>query len=92
MKGKPVVSVMLAVEDAARAADWYCQALDATVLWDLGTVVGLEVHGATFFIAEPAGNGWATPQGSSIPRPHLAGRRHISADACLHDEEPIERS
>lgn len=30
-------------------------------MWDLGSVVGLEMGGARFFPAEPANNGWATP-------------------------------
>ena len=46
---RPVISVMLAVPDAAAAARWYAQALGATELWDLGGVVGLTVAGAPFF-------------------------------------------
>jgi PhnB protein len=41
---------MLAVPDAAAAARWYGQALGATELWNLGSVVGL-----------PANNGWESP-------------------------------
>jgi catechol 2,3-dioxygenase-like lactoylglutathione lyase family enzyme len=37
----PVISVMLAVPDAAAAARWYARGLGATELWDLGGVVGL---------------------------------------------------
>jgi catechol 2,3-dioxygenase-like lactoylglutathione lyase family enzyme len=37
----PVISVMLAVPDAAAAARWYSEALGATELWNLGGVVGL---------------------------------------------------
>jgi hypothetical protein len=37
--------------------DWYQQALGATQRWDFGSVVGLEVSGAPFFLAEPANNG-----------------------------------
>lgn len=55
------LSIMLAVSDAQTAAQWYQQALGADVLWDLGSVVGLEVLGAAFFLGEPEGNGWATP-------------------------------
>ncbi len=43
---RPVISVMLAVPDAAAAAQWYAQALGATELWNLGGVVGLTVAGA----------------------------------------------
>ncbi len=57
----PVISVMVAVPDAAAATDWYLRALGATTLWNLGSVVGLSVAGAPFFLAEPANNGWDTP-------------------------------
>ena len=57
----PVISVMLAVPDAAAAARWYAEALGATVLWDLGSVVGLSVGGAPFFLGQPEGNRWDTP-------------------------------
>ena len=52
---------MLAVPDAPAAVEWYKQALDATVLWSLGPVAGLEIEGAAFFLAEPARNGWNSP-------------------------------
>lgn len=52
---------MLAVADATAARAWYEGALGAEVLWDLGGVVGLSVAGAPFFLGEPAGNGWDTP-------------------------------
>jgi uncharacterized glyoxalase superfamily protein PhnB len=35
--------------------------MGATVLWDLGSVAGLEVEGAFFFLGEPANNGWENP-------------------------------
>jgi len=57
----PVISLMLAVPDARVAVDWYQRALGATALWNLGSVVGLEIAGAPFFLAEPANNGWASP-------------------------------
>jgi PhnB protein len=57
----PVISVMLAVPDAAAAAKWYALGLGATELWNLGSVVGLTVAGAPFFVGEPANNGWNTP-------------------------------
>jgi uncharacterized glyoxalase superfamily protein PhnB len=52
---------MIAVPDAPRASQWYQSALGARVLWDLGSVVGLEIQGAPFFLAEPANNGWQSP-------------------------------
>lgn len=55
------ISVMLAVSDAPAAVAWYKRALGATVLWSLGSVAGLEVAGAPFFVGEPAANGWESP-------------------------------
>jgi uncharacterized glyoxalase superfamily protein PhnB len=52
---------MLAVPDAPVAVEWYKRALGATELWSLGSVGGLEVAGAPFFVAEPANNGWDSP-------------------------------
>jgi PhnB protein len=57
----PVISLMVAVPDARAAADWYARALGASELWNLGSVVGLEIGGAPFFLAEPARNGWDSP-------------------------------
>lgn len=57
----PVVSVMLAVPDALAAVEWYERALGAAQLWSLGSVVGMEVEGAPFFLAEPEGNDWHSP-------------------------------
>jgi len=37
------------VPDAPAAAAWYNRAMGATELWNLGTVVGLEVEGASRF-------------------------------------------
>ncbi|GAA0240481.1 VOC family protein [Cryptosporangium japonicum] len=55
-----VISVMLAVPDAAEASEWYRRAFDATELWNLGSVIGLDVRGAPFFVAQPE-NRWDTP-------------------------------
>jgi PhnB protein len=57
----PVISLMLAVDDARAASEWYTRALRATELWNLGSVVGLVIDGAPFFLAEPANNGWDSP-------------------------------
>jgi PhnB protein len=59
--GRLVISLMLAVPDATAALDWYRRALGAEELWNLGSVVGLQIDGAPFFLAEPAGNGWESP-------------------------------
>ena len=56
-----VVSVMVAVPDAPAAVAWYQRALGATLLWSLGSVAGLEIGGAPFFVGEPANNGWSSP-------------------------------
>lgn len=55
------VSLMLAVEDAQAAAAWYAGALGAAELWSLGSVVGLEIEGAPFFLHEPTGTGFESP-------------------------------
>ena len=52
---------MLAVSDASAAVDWYKKALGATELWNFGSVAGLEIEGAFFFVGEPAHNGWESP-------------------------------
>ena len=57
----PIISVMLAVTDTPTAVEWYKRALGATVLWSLGSVAGLEIAGAPFFLGEPANNGWESP-------------------------------
>jgi PhnB protein len=57
----PLLSVMLAVGDTLTAVDWYKRALGATELWSLGSVAGLEIAGAPFFLGEPANNGWESP-------------------------------
>jgi uncharacterized glyoxalase superfamily protein PhnB len=56
-----LISVMLAVPDAPAAVDWYTRALGATPLWSLGSVAGLEIAGAPFFVGEPERNDWETP-------------------------------
>ncbi len=65
-----VISLMVAVPDAPTAIKWYKEALGATELWNLGTVVGLEILGAPFFVAQPANNGWESPSvlGSTTTR------------------------
>ena len=56
-----LISVMLAVPDAPAAAAWYTDALGAVELWNLGSVIGLEIAGAPFFLGEPENNGWESP-------------------------------
>jgi PhnB protein len=75
----PVLSVMLAVPDATAAAEWYREALGATTLWDLGGVVGLEIAGAPFFLGEPEGNRWDTPE--------AAGTRTVRIEVFVDDPD-----
>ncbi|HLO33115.1 MAG TPA: VOC family protein [Anaerolineales bacterium] len=58
---RPIISLMLAVPNAPAAVEWYKRALGAKELWSLGSVVGLEIEGAPFFLGEPARNGWESP-------------------------------
>ena len=58
----PVLSVMLAVLDTPAAVEWYKKALRARVLWSLGSVAGLEIEGAPFFLHQPVKNTFASPQ------------------------------
>lgn len=53
---------MLALSDVPAAVNWYKTALGATVLWSLGSVAGMELFGAPFFLGEPANNGWESPE------------------------------
>jgi PhnB protein len=49
------IAPMLAVTDGRAAIEFYKAAFGATVLWNLdGTVAGLEIGGAPFFLAEEA--------------------------------------
>ena len=51
----PVISLMLAVRDAPTAVAWYKRELGARQLWSLGSVAGLEIAGAAFFVASQRG-------------------------------------
>ncbi len=62
-----VISLMLAVTDVPAAVTWYKQALGATELWNLGSVAGLEIAGAPFFLGEPENNGWESPAKLGMP-------------------------
>jgi PhnB protein len=59
---RPVISVMVAVTDAPAAVAWYQRALGARLLWSLGSVAGLEIEGAPFFVGQPENNGWESPE------------------------------
>ncbi len=75
----------LAVPDAAAAARWYARALGATELWNLGSVVGLEVAGAPFFLGQPENNRWDTPS--------ALGSRTVRVEVFTDDPDAfIERA
>ena len=89
-----VISAMLAVPDAPAAAAWYARALGATELWNLGSVIGLEIQGAPVFLAQPENNKWETPAvlGSTTARievfaddPDALLERAAAAGANYHD-------
>lgn len=80
-----VISVMLAVPDAAAAARWYAEALGATELWNLGSVIGLSIGGAPVFLGQPENNGWDTPA--------AAGTRTVRVEVFADDPDSfIERA
>jgi uncharacterized glyoxalase superfamily protein PhnB len=59
---KTTISLMLAVPDTPVAVAWYQRALGARLLWSLGSVAGLEIEGAPFFLHEPVKNKFASPK------------------------------
>lgn len=68
MNSHPIsISVMLAVPDAPAALVWYKKALGATELWNLGSVIGMEIDGAPIFLGEPERNGWEIPAKLAAP-------------------------
>jgi PhnB protein len=90
----PVISLMVAVPDAAEATAWYGRVLGATVLWDLGSVVGLSVGGAPLFLAETDGSKWSTPAAAGtttvrvevfVDDPDEVWARAVAAGATGHD-------
>jgi uncharacterized glyoxalase superfamily protein PhnB len=61
------ISLMLAVPDAQAALAWYQRALGAREIWNLGSVVGMEIDSAPIFLGEPERNGWETPERLGAP-------------------------
>jgi PhnB protein len=76
-----VISLMLAVPEARSASAWYQKALGATELWNLGSVIGLEVGGAPIFLAEPDRNGWACPS--------ALGTTTVRVEVFVDDPDPF---
>jgi uncharacterized glyoxalase superfamily protein PhnB len=56
-----ILTVMLAVPNTPKAVEWYREALGARLLWSLGSVAGLEIDGAPFFLHEPVKNSFSSP-------------------------------
>ena len=77
------ISLMLAVEDAPQAAAWYTQALGASELWNLGSVIGLEIGGAPFFLHEPTSSGFVTPT--------AAGETTVRVEVFVDDPDTFVR-
>jgi uncharacterized glyoxalase superfamily protein PhnB len=59
---RTVISFMLAVPDTPAAVEWYKEALGARLLWSMGSVAGLEIDGAPFFLHQPVENTFASPK------------------------------
>ena len=79
------ISLMLAVQDAPAAVDWYKRALGATELWNLGGVAGLSIEGAPVFVGQPENNGWDAPA--------VAGTRTVRVEVFTEDPDAfIERA
>ena len=83
----PIISVMLAVPDAVRAVEWYERALGAKQLWNLGSVVGLDIQGAAFFLGEPSNNGWESPEKVGMP----SVRFELFCDDPMHSSRAHSR-
>jgi uncharacterized glyoxalase superfamily protein PhnB len=62
MNPQTTLSVMLAVSNTPNAVEWYQNALGAQLLWSLGSVAGLEINGAPFFLHEPVAKKFHTPK------------------------------
>src|SRR5262245_40360947 len=78
---KVTISVMLAVPDAPTAIDWYEKALGARVLWSLGSVAGLEIGGARFFLHQSV-------QGD-CESPNSIGTTTARVEIFVDDPDPL---
>jgi uncharacterized glyoxalase superfamily protein PhnB len=78
---------MLIVPDTPAAVGWYAEALGATELWNLGSVAGLEVEGAPFFLHE------AVPGKTAERSPGDAGLTTTRIELFVDDpDRVIERA
>jgi len=78
-----VISVMLIVPDAGAAVAWYKTALGATELWNLGSVAGLEIGGAAFFLHE------ANPENRTETSPGQAGITTTRIEVFADDPDSV---
>jgi PhnB protein len=74
---------MLIVPDAPSAAEWYRRALGAEVLWDLGSVKGLEIGGAPFFLHE------INPDNPAETSPVEAGMTSTRVELFVDDPDTV---
>jgi PhnB protein len=77
------VSVMLIVADASSAFAWYERALGARELWNLGSVMGLEIGGAPFFLHE------INPDNPTETSPLEAGRTSMRIELFVDDPDAL---
>jgi uncharacterized glyoxalase superfamily protein PhnB len=77
------ISLMMAVEDAPAASAWYQRALGASELWSLGSVVGLQIEGAPFFLHEPTSSGFESPA--------AIGRTTVRVEVFVDDPDAFVR-
>jgi PhnB protein len=74
---------MMAVEDAPAASAWYQRALGASELWSLGSVVGLQIEGAPFYLHEPTSSGFESPA--------AIGRTTVRVEVFVDDPDAFVR-
>lgn len=77
------ISVMLIVPEAGEATAWYKEALGAEERWNLGSVVGLEIGGAPFFLHE------ANPGHPTETSPAAAGATSVRIELFVADPDAV---
>ncbi len=75
------ISLMLAVPDTPAAVKWYEHALGAQVLWSLGSVAGLEIGSAPFFLHEPGPGKFQDPK--------AAGTTTVRVEVFVDDPDRV---
>ena len=96
---KTTISAMLAVSSTPKAVEWYMKALGARLLWSLGSVAGLEIDGAPFFLHEPVKDRFSSPREIAtttarvelfVDQPDEVIKRAVQAGATGGDIEDYE--